>query len=292
MTKPRLSVVVISYNMAREIPRTMRSLSAHMQQGIAAEDYEVILVDNGSTAPFDEAECRTWIPDLRVVHMPDPTSSPVPAINAGIELARGDLIGVMIDGARLASPGLLAAALTASRLHDRPVIGTIGFHLGPDLQIRSMKTGYNQQVEDALLAKSGWEENGYNLFEISVYAGSSKQGWFALPSEANALFLTRQHWQDLGGYDPAFVSPGGGLANLDIWVRACADPTARLIMLLGEATFHQVHGGVSTNSNAKRALFNAEYERLRGAPYAKPTNTPVYYGNVHKKMLRMIKGQA
>jgi hypothetical protein len=29
------------------------------------------------------------------------------------------------------------------------VIGTLAFHLGPDVQSRSMAKGYNQQVEDA-----------------------------------------------------------------------------------------------------------------------------------------------
>src|SRR4029079_2073734 len=103
------------------------------------------------------------------------------------------------DGARMASPGLLARALAASRLHKLPIIGTIGFHLGPDVQMESVKHGYNQAVEDELLARSGWELDGYRLFSISSLAGSSAGGWFDLPEESNAFFLRREHWRTIGG---------------------------------------------------------------------------------------------
>jgi glycosyltransferase involved in cell wall biosynthesis len=185
---PKLSVVVVGYNMARELPRTIRSLSPAMQRGIDAADYEVILVDNGSTVPFNENACRRWVPDLVIHHMQDPQPSPAAAVNKGLELARGDLVGVIVDGARMASPGLLATALAASRLHDKPVVGTINFHLGPDVQMRSVRNGYNQQVEDDLLRASGWEKDGYRLFDISFFAGSSRKGWFVLPANPTRCF--------------------------------------------------------------------------------------------------------
>lgn len=282
MARKAVSVIVVCFDMAREIPRTIRSLSAAMQRGLDPGDYEVILVDNNSRARFDEAECRRWIPDLRVEYLTVPTVSPVAAINRGLELAEGALVGVMIDGARLASPGLLRNALDASRLYDRPVIGSLGFHLGPDVQMRSVPAGYCQGVEDALLAASGWEEDGYRLFGISVFAGSSDQGWFAVPAETNALFLKREHWARLGGFDPGFVTPGGGLTNLDMWVRACADAPDQVILLLGEGTFHQVHGGVATNAaESKWELFHQEYVALRGQPFRRPEVAPLFYGFLH-----------
>jgi len=75
--------------------------------------------------------------------------------------------------------------------------------------------------------------------------------------------------------------PSGGLANLDLWARACADENAELIMLLGEATFHQVHGGVATNSPvSKWDLFEQEYIRLRGRPYQRPIRQPTFFGSL------------
>ena len=294
-TTPKLSVVVIAYDMARELPRTLQTLSASFQRDIAAEDYEVIVVDNGSATPADEALCRQLCPNAVFHTLADAPPSPVAAINLGLGLARGALVGVCIDGARMFSPRLLATALDAARLHPRPVIGTLAFHLGQDVQSRSVANGYDQQVEDALLASVDWVADGYQLFSISVPASSSSLGWFTLPAETNALFLSREHWQSLGGYDPAFVAPGGGLVNLDTWARACADPGGRVILLLGEATFHQVHGGIATNSPvSKWKSFHDEYVRVRGTAHVRPAGVPMLFGSVHpllrQSLLASVQG--
>jgi glycosyltransferase involved in cell wall biosynthesis len=286
MNRPKLSVVVVGYNMARELPRTIRSLSPAMQKGIAADDYEIILVDNGSTKPFAEAECRRWFEHLTFHYVANATPSPVNAINQGIALARGDLIGVFIDGARMASPGLLRSALMASRLHERPAIGALAFHLGPKVDPNGTTQGYDQDMEDALLASSGWEEDGYRLFAISRLAASSRKGWFMLPAETNSLFLKASHWAAVGGYDPAFAAPSGGLANQDIWQRLCADPATQVIMLLGEATFHQVHWNIDDAARKSRgSAFQAEYLKIRGKPYAWPVGEPLLFGKLHKDIL-------
>lgn len=293
MSRYQLSIVVIAFNMDRELPRTLHSLSPVVQRDVASDDYEIIVVDNGSAEPVDIDRCRRWGGNVRVHHMTDVAVSPAAAINAGLELAEGELIGVMIDGARMASPGLLSASLHAARLHPRPVIASLGFHLGPDLQTRSIRKGYDQRVEDALLAGIDWPTDGYRLFDISVFAASSGQGWFLPISESNALFLFRPMWQELGGYDERFVSSGGGLINLDTYVRACELPDSQLVVLLGEGTFHQVHGGVATNvppSRQRRLLrdFHSEYIRLRGKPFAPPAARPWYFGEVDEHVLKSI----
>jgi glycosyltransferase involved in cell wall biosynthesis len=281
MADPKISVVIISYNMARELPRTIKSFSPSMQQGVDAEDYELIVVDNGSARSPQERELKALASNLVLLGQPAATVSPVPAIHRGLEVARGDLIGVCIDGARMASPGLIAKALTASRLHERPAIGTLAFHLGPDLQRASMLQGYSQEVEDALLTDCRWEDDGYRLFDISTLAGSSVYGWFVIPAETSALFLRRTHWCDLGGgYDRRFRSPGGGLANLDLWRRLAADPTAEVIMLLGEGTFHQIHGGIVTNAiTPPWTEFHEEFISVRGTEYTRPMRQPVFFGS-------------
>lgn len=53
-----VSVVVVVQNMAREAPHTLYSLSACYQRHIDAEDFEVIVVDNGSSPALDEAVVR------------------------------------------------------------------------------------------------------------------------------------------------------------------------------------------------------------------------------------------
>jgi cephalosporin hydroxylase/glycosyltransferase involved in cell wall biosynthesis len=289
----KLSVVVVCFNMRRELPRTVWSLSPALQRGIAAEDYEIIVVDNGSTKPFDREECRRYGGNIAFHDVPNATPSPAAAINLGLAQAKGELIGVMIDGARLASPGLLAGAMNAAKLHHRPVVATLAFHLGPDMQTASARwLGYDQKREDELLASVKWEANPYRLFEIACFAGSSRGGWFAALRECNALFLKAAHWRELGGCDEAFQSPAGGLANHDMWIRAVSSPDNQVIVLLGEGTFHQIHNDFSTWKPDRLNVFRAEYQRIRGRPYQALRYSPIFVGSVPPAALTPLEYSA
>ena len=67
--RPSVSVIVVVYNMGREAPRTLFSLSAAYQRRIAAERYEVIVVDNGSAPPLDHRFLETMEGNYRVIRM-------------------------------------------------------------------------------------------------------------------------------------------------------------------------------------------------------------------------------
>ncbi|MTI58512.1 MAG: methyltransferase domain-containing protein [Firmicutes bacterium] len=283
-TKPLISVVVVAYNMNRELPRTLYTMRDIYQKGIKDEHIEIIVVDNGSKSLYEIPPNYT---NVRQIVINNPSKSPAHALNVGIEHASADFICTMIDGARMLSPGIFHYALKAKKMYPRVIVSTLGFHLGKEVQPQSVLKGYNALQENLLLDSVNWQKNGYRLFSISTFAGSSQEGWFSPISESNALFMTRDLWKELNGFDEQFVSPGGGLLNSDTYARACDLPDTPLVTLLGEGTFHQIHGGIATNNiNLDSILkkFRNEYRSIRGKDYTRPQKKPILLGKLNNNL--------
>jgi glycosyltransferase involved in cell wall biosynthesis len=208
--KPMLSVIVVFHNMAREAPRTLFTLSAEYQFGVCPGDYEVIVVDAGSSAPLEQSFVKSFGENFKLVRSPA-APSPVGAINWAATLAQGDAIALCIDGARMLSPGILRLMFDAFTIRPDPLVATLAWHLGPKIQNESLLEGYDQMVEDQLLDSVDWRRDGYELFRISSLAASSKDCWFCPIGESNCLAVRRETWRRLGGLHEGFVSPGGGL---------------------------------------------------------------------------------
>ena len=267
----KLSVIVVAYDMAREIPRTLQGLARDYQQGAQDLEYEVLLVDNGSPIPLDP---KTWahvdVP-VRLIRIDDAAPSPAPAVNVGLAQAHGEVTCVMIDGAHILTPGVFRMALSAFAAFGNAVVATRYFYLGLDEQTVSVAKGYNQQVEDALLERINWPEDGYRLYEIGTALRSTATliSWLNRIFESNCLFMRRDLANEIGGMDERFDLPGGGFVNLDTFKRAVEAPGVTPVQLVGEGCFHQLHGGTTTNvSTQKRdeslAKYRQQYEKIRG----------------------------
>ncbi|MEI8392196.1 MAG: glycosyltransferase family A protein [Actinomycetes bacterium] len=287
-----LSLVVVHYNIPREFPRTLFSLSTSFQTGISADDYEVIVVDNGSKELPDISSYRESGMNIRLLQVPNPNQSPAQAINMGLNAALGKNIGVFIDGARMASPGLLQGAQQALRFSDRSIVATRGRYLGPKMQRTSMNEGYTKDFEDAMLESLDWKNNGYRLFEKSVFDESSGAHWFdTRVSESNSLFMSRALWSEINGFSEEFQALGGGFVNLDTLTRATALEETQPIFLIGEATFHQLHGGVATNAPQENVHpMRAEYDEIRGVSYEPPVLNWLFFGNFKFKPILIEMG--
>ncbi|MEO1702981.1 MAG: glycosyltransferase family A protein [Pseudomonadota bacterium] len=291
--RPELSVIVVFYDMAREARRTIKSLLPPYQRDISESNIEIIAIDNGSDVPLGDAYFAEFGDVVRHIRHDTDSASPVDALNMGSDLARGEYVGFIIDGARMASPGLLASTIRATRTYDDVLVGTLAWHLGPKPQRFSMLEGYDQKREDELLAGIDWINNGYGLFEISCLAPSSADGYVnGLPHECSYVALSKNALTRLGGYDARFQTPGGGLVSVDFMRRALELGDLQPVMLLGEGTFHQFHGGIATNAPPDKRpleLYHLEYEHLVGKRYAGlPANEPVYFGQVRKELRRFM----
>jgi len=297
--RPKISVIVIAYNMAREIPRTVTSLLPPYQTGLEPGDVEVIVLDNGSSEPVVEADRDAWPDTVRYRFVEDAKPSPARALNEGVDMARGDFVGLLIDGARMLSPGVLSLALQARGLHDRAVVATLGFHLGPKPQQISTLEGYDQAAEDRLLNGIGWPNDGYRLFDIAALGQSSRMAWFGHIAESNAIFMNRSLYRDEGGYDERFAIPGGGVVNLDFFKRFVEDEANAYVLLYGEGSFHQHHGGVTTSKSVSSPdesgegtvweRYMADYREIRGQDYEFPRRRPILLGQHSKPVMRIVE---
>ncbi len=279
--RPKLSIVLVTYQMLREAGRTLATLSESYQRDSKGQ-FEVIVIDNGSRNPITPDLAVPYGSHIRVLSMPDPKPSPAAALNYGRAQARGDIFVGMIDGARMLSPGCVAGTLRAFRAFADPVVIVTSWHLGPNVQNKSIRYGYCQAVEDRLLEQVDWQVDGYKLFDLCEQPDPSSKDALSLGTvaESNYIAVTMATFDRLKGFDESFASPGGGAVNLDFFRRA-AESGLDVVTLLGEGTFHQFHGGHTTNvpqSEHPWPAISAEYTKVTGRSYAVPSYNPFFIG--------------
>lgn len=269
-TQPKLSILIVTYNMQREAPRTIASALPPYQKRVSASDYEVLILDNGSSQPLAHEYIADLPANVRYLPVPEPNGSPGHALNWGATQARSDILMFCIDGARILSDGLVYGAIANLDRFPDAFVYTLGWHLGSDVQMRSVLAGYDALAEDKLLSSANWYEQPERLFEISVLAGSSVRGLSGQISESNAFAVSRSVFETIGGYDERFIIPGGSTSNLELFERYVTRENAINILLAGEGTFHQVHGGSATSNPDRIEAYFDEYQQIFGRKYKLP----------------------
>jgi cephalosporin hydroxylase len=278
-----LSIIVCVYNMRREAERTLYSLSRAYQRGIEGLAYEVIVVENGSEPgqKLDEQLVASLGPEFTYLDLDNQAApSPVNALNRGVAAARGEHIALMIDGAHMLTPGVLRFGMLGLQSYAPAVVVTQQWYVGPGQQNDAVRHGYDQEYEDRLFEEIGWPGDGYRLFDVGHFVGD--RDWFDGLWESNCIFVPRKVLEQVGSFDESFSMPGGGYANLDLYERVAADPDTTLVSILGEGSFHQVHGGTTTNEGENDArldrleAYKRHYAQLRGR-FLRGPGKPVHY---------------
>lgn len=279
-TSPWLTIVIVFYNNQREAKRTLYTFSTPYQRSINNEEYNVIAIDSNSPKPLNKAEVEAFGPNFQYHFFETDSVAPCAALNWGIQQAKTPYIMCLIDGAHMVTPNLLAESKTVFSLDSNAFVYTAPFHLGKTLQNEAILQGYNQEEEDKLLESIDWKNNGYRLFTISEVQNAN-HSFFTHLNESNCFAVSREKLLSKGGFNEQFQTIGGGMVNLELFRQMVNDPDVKPVGLIGEASFHQFHGGVSTNIERKEhpiGLFREEYQKIKGFPYVRPRFKPYYWG--------------
>jgi cephalosporin hydroxylase len=288
-----LTVVAVFYNMRREAARTLHSLSRAYQEQLADARYEVIAVENGSRGDqkLGEEFVRTFGPEFRYIDLGDQAHpSPVAALNQGIRAGRGQAFALMIDGAHVLTPGVLHFGLTGLATYKPAIVVTQQWYVGPGQQGDAMDNGYDEAYEDRLFEAIRWPSAGHRLFEIGHFVGD--RDWLDGLWESNCIFVSRALMEQVGGFDESFAMAGGGYANLELYERLGSSPDITVCTIMGEGSFHQTHGGTTTNqvdAETRRSRvfgYGQEYARLRGRFFRGPGKPIHFVGRIPNEAAR------
>lgn len=79
----------------------------------------------------------------------------------------------------------------------------------------------------------------------------------------------------------------------DLYRELCELDDAAIVQVLGEATFHQIHGGVSTSvtRETQRELWKTytdQYESIRGRPFETSRKEREFIGHMPHKQAAML----
>ena len=102
-------------------------------------------------------------------------------------------------------------------------------------------------AEKELLKSTNWKENGYELFSIADISGANPHGYLQPIMECNCMFAPAESFKKIAYADERFTLRGGGAINLHMFRSLGLLEGSTLIVLPGEGSFHQYHGGVTTS---------------------------------------------
>ncbi len=186
-SRPRITVQLCTHNRHELLGRVLDAL---FHQDLDPDDYEIILVDDGSDDGTYEAILARLVPTCAFHLVRQSNAGLARGRNVGLERARGDIILFMDDDV-LATPGLLSAHSRFHRAHPDSICRGVAINVdsfdhlpAPNYSLRNYSAAYfwttNVSVPVALVRQAGcfderfreygWEdlELGFRLRLMSV----------------------------------------------------------------------------------------------------------------------------
>jgi GT2 family glycosyltransferase len=224
----RVSVIIPTYRRAETLART---LSGILGNDLAADEYEVIVVDDADdTATRLVVSAAARADGAPLTYVVNAGAGAAAARNAGARRARGEVFLFLDDDMQVA-PDHLRAHLQTRAQHPEALIGGTRWYSPASLQALEATSFGRYRISLERSYAAGRAEGGHG------------DGVTVAPTMASYdLSVTRRIWEILGGFDESF--PYAGSEDQDLCRRAAAagfelirnnairllhdDPTARL----------------------------------------------------------------
>lgn len=229
----RASIVVTTYNRHERLKRVLGTLA---RQTVPRDEYEVVVVDDGSredATPVAEA----FAAELQISVLRQENSGIAVARQRGVERARGRIV-VFLDDDMLAFGDFVAQHLAEHEGHDdRVVMG----ELLPDENIAQMPLFERYHAHQLTRAAERYAEAG-TFAGQEVYTGN--------------LSLPRDLFFRVGGFDPAFF-----IEDVELGVRL-EKAGAKFVFSRAAATVHASDHTSLEKWLARSALEGRDWVRL------------------------------
>jgi GT2 family glycosyltransferase len=183
----KVSVIILNWNGRKYLPECLDSLAAQ-----AFRDFEVVLVDNGSSDGSAEF-VREHYPWVRLVDLPENTGFAA-GNNRGLEEAGGELIVILNNDTRVV-PDFLAELV---RVAESDV--------GIGMVAAKMRNYYQPDRIDAIALKIGVNGLGYNIGVGETDAGQYDGTAAVFGPCGGAALYRRAMLDETGFFDPEFFA--------------------------------------------------------------------------------------
>lgn len=296
---PRFTVIMPAHNSTTTIDGSIASVLAQ-----TVEDFELLVIENGSSDDTLERARRWSARDPRVYATTLDAANLVAARNAGIREARGRFVA-FLDADDVYAPGFLATLETAIAAHPgRSMYALGGVSVAPDgkrsplspsmaadrpteltLAIVVWMTLFPNQVAydaDALRALGGFRDHYIEDYDLWVHTFATGGTGVYVPAEASEH---RVYWSSRS-HDPAFydASVGSALESLRDALTEDLAPVDR------EAVERRI--ALLEKRRARIGERAALEERLSRGEYAGARRSYLRAGPAYRSRLRYLGGLA
>jgi GT2 family glycosyltransferase len=246
---PKVSIIIPTRNAHRLVEQCLSSIYARTSY----ENFEVILVDNGSDDPAAitafSAACERY-PSLRCLRDDGPFNF-ARLCNAGVAEAQGDVVCLLNNDIEVDSPNWLEELVSVA---CQPTVGAVGGKLlYPDGKI---------QHAGVVLGIGGWAGHAHKGFpdEHPGYVGRA-----ALLSAFSAvtgacMVLLRERFEAVGGFDE--VAFGVACNDVDLCLRLNAKGWRSVYVPWAVLYHHESATRGYEDTPEKKARFQAEVARI------------------------------